>query len=176
MVMSRLQLGVYLHRKSKRASWKLILFYNASSNASSNANITTSVTPATRPTNQTIQRITICHSRKARKEEVCALIEGEFSARWRAVTQAIWYVKILGVTPAWGPPIDTGCQAVWSCTMLQEASLRGFCERPENKGIIEREQKKQAMRMLQVKQLQDARQFQHKVLLMDLTFAERKDH
>ncbi|KAL0049543.1 hypothetical protein WJX82_004461 [Trebouxia sp. C0006] len=49
-----------------------------------------------------------------------------------------------------------------------EASLRGFCERPENKGIIEREQKKQAMRMLQVKQLQDARQFQHKVLQSDV--------
>jgi len=59
--------------------------------------------------------------------------------------------------------------------MLQEASLREFCERPGNKSIIEREQKKQAMRVLQVKQQRDAWQFQQKVLLTGLTFAERKD-
>ncbi|DBA65903.1 TPA: hypothetical protein ACH3X2_002929 [Trebouxia sp. C0005] len=49
-----------------------------------------------------------------------------------------------------------------------EASLREFCERPENKSVIEREQKKQALRALQVKQEHDAWQFQQKVLQSDV--------
>lgn len=73
------------------------------------------------------------------------------------------------------PDPDIGCQACQSCTILQEASLREFCERPENKSVIEREQKKQALRALQVKQEHDAWQFQQKVLLMGFTGAERKD-
>ncbi|DBA96742.1 hypothetical protein WJX77_011474 [Trebouxia sp. C0004] len=49
-----------------------------------------------------------------------------------------------------------------------EASLREFCARPGNKSIIEREQKKQAMRVLQVKQRRDALRFQQKVLQSDV--------
>ena len=49
------------------------------------------------------------------------------------------------------------------CVLLQEASLREFCERPENKHIIDREQSKQAERILQLKQQHEAMQFKNKV-------------
>ena len=56
--------------------------------------------------------------------------------------------------------------------MAQESSLRSFCEAPENRHIIEREQKKQMIRSARLKQQQDSVQFRQKVLLpLMLAFA-----
>ena len=49
--------------------------------------------------------------------------------------------------------------------VAQESSLRSFCEAPENRRIIEREQKQQLLRSARHKQQQESVQFRQKVLL-----------
>lgn len=80
-----------------------------------------------------------------------------------------------GTSVSWALHLPRCSPAKLSGPALQEASLKESCERPENKSIIERERRKQAVKVLQVKQQRDAWQFQQKVLLTGLTFAQRKD-
>ena len=48
-------------------------------------------------------------------------------------------------------------------SQVQEGSLREFCERPENKRIINKQQQQQAKRVCQLKQQREALQFQQQV-------------